>query len=137
MSLITRREKGSKLTIDEVDGNFEYLKNASRPLFMDITNQVIDGVYIIQEDDYHQVLVYTGGGDINILLSTNIPYEVSDTLRIIQKGSGVINLVTDGFILGLINSELPSTSGINTYMHITVYSKNLPELLITGKLKKI
>jgi hypothetical protein len=46
MSLITRQGKGSKLTIEEMDGNLEYLESANKPIditYLELYNKVVNG----------------------------------------------------------------------------------------------
>jgi hypothetical protein len=133
--LITREEKGSKLTIPEMDGNLLYLQSLGKPEFNDITSGVTGGVYTVTDSDFLTTLVYTGSSNINVQLASSLELVSGSRITLLQKGSGQMTVVGSGVTISTTADVVATTYGANAMADVIVYSSVSPEVIVTGKLK--
>lgn len=103
--------------------------------FSDITSSVISGTYTVTDNDFQKTLIYTGGDNINLLLTSSLTLVEGTSITLLQKGSGQITIVGSGVSINTTSDVVATTYGQNSLVDILVYSTSISEVIVSGKLK--
>jgi hypothetical protein len=133
MSLITRQGKGSKLTIQEMDGNLEYLEVLGKPSFKNITDLIVNDVYTLTNDDFFKTLIYTGSVDVTINITSSLSLISTDFFNLLQVGSGKVTIGGSGVNIEHTTDVLPTSFGLNALLTVLVYDST--NVIVSGNLK--